>query len=491
MPPPEAFSAGLTVGLAYTAPRVQIHSGSSRKIATVGPPRGFTPVRMSSTPDLLELVALGVFVVALAHTFSAHLFERLAHRLPRHGGLLHLLGEVEVVFGFWAFVLIALMAVIGDRGAALDYVESRNFTEPLFVFAVMVIAASRPILQTVTRLITALARLLPIANATAVAWLGLAVVPLFGSLITEPAAMTIAALILAPVVFFRREIAEGSKYLALGALFVNVSIGGTLTAYAAPPVLMVATTWGWDSAFMLQHFGWKAAVAVLINATLAVVFLHRALAAAQRVDANDARNAGGSTSSRCAGPSPVPGPAPGADKPVPWFVVTVHAILLAGVVMAAHHPVIFLGLFMLFLGFTVAYPRHQSPLILREALLVAFFLAGLVVLGGMQAWWLQPIVAGLEPAALFVGALGLTAITDNAALTYLGSLVKGLSDPARHALVAGAVAGGGLTVIANAPNPAGVALLKHGFDGAAVNAGRLLLGASIPTLVAAAALWWL
>jgi hypothetical protein len=48
-----------------------------------------------------------------------------------------------------------------------------------------------------------------------------------------------------------------------------VSIGGTLTSYAAPPVLMLASAWQWDSGFMLAHFGWKAAVAVLVNATVA------------------------------------------------------------------------------------------------------------------------------------------------------------------------------------------------------------------------------
>jgi len=175
------------------------------------------------------------------------------------------------------------------------------------------------------------------------------------------------------------------------------------------------------------------------------------------------------------------------EASVPLPVVAIHLALLAGVVVFAHHPVVFLGLFLMFLGFSQAYERHQSPLILKEALLVGFFLAGLVVLGGLQQWWLQPIVSSLAPVALFLGALGLTAITDNAALTYLGSLIAGISDASKYMLVAGAVAGGGLTVIANAPNPAGVALLRRGFDGETIGAGGLLLGALGPTLVAAAA----
>src|SRR5262249_11249535 len=157
-------------------------------------------------------------------------------------------------------------------------------------------------------------------------------------------------------------------------------------------------------------------------------------------------------------------------------ITVVHLALLAGVVLLAHYPVAFMGLFLLFLGFTQAYERHQSPLLIREALLVAFFLAGLVVLGGQQQWWLAPIVSSLDPVALFFGALGLTAITDNAALTYLGSLITDITDETKYMLVAGAVAGGGLTVIANAPNPAGLALLKRGFTDECVGAGGLFLG---------------
>ena len=413
--------------------------------------------------SLIQIVGAVLFGAALIHTFAAKSFEILSHRHPRHAGLFHLLGEVEVVFGIWAFVLIVAMAILADPASAIDYAESRHYTEPLFVFTVMVVAASRPVLEAVRGLITAVARLLPLSTNLAQVWLGLALVPLAGSLITEPAAMTLAALILAPQIF-RQGIPEWLKYGALGVLFVNVSIGGTLTSYAAPPVLMVASTWQWSTAFMAATFGWKAALAVLINATGMVFMLRRHISSSQpAATATDSAPA----------------------EPIPLLVTAIHFIFLVGVVLLAHHPVLFLSLFLFFLGYTNAYERHQNPLILKEALLVGFFLAGLVVLGGMQQWWLQPIISNMRPTVLFFGALGLTAITDNAALTYLGSLIVGMSDQAKYMLVAGAVAGGGLTVIANAPNPAGVALLRRGFNDESISAGGLLLGALPPTVVAA------
>jgi len=408
----------------------------------------------------MQQIGVVLFALALLHTFSTSLFEVLAHRHPRHAGLFHLLGEVEVVFGFWAAVLMLCMAFVDGSTAAIDYAESRHYTEPLFVFVVMVVAASRPVLETARALVRALARLSPARTEVAQAWLGLALVPLAGSLITEPAAMTLAALMLAPTVF-RPGTPEWLKYGALGVLFVNVSIGGTLTAYAAPPVLMVAGAWGWDSAHMLARFGWRALVAVLVNASVITWLLRPHL---RPLDAS------------VEGESPVR---------VPPLVALIHLGFLAAIVLLAHHPVLFVGLFLLFLGFTQAYARYQDPLILKEGLLVGFFLAGLVVLGGMQQWWLQPIVSNLGATKLFFGALGLTAITDNAALTYLGSLIAGLSEREQYMLVAGAVAGGGLTVIANAPNPAGAALLRRGFNEETIGAVGLLLGALAPTCAAA------
>jgi len=359
-------------------------------------------------------------------------------------------------------VLIIAMALVAGGSTAVAYAESRKFTQPLFVFVIMVVAASRPVLLFVQAALSLLARQLPGRSEVTEVWLGLALVPLVGSLITEPAAMTLAALTLAPRVF-RAGMPEWKKYAALGVLFVNISIGGTLTAYAAPPVLMVASAWNWDTAFMASEFGWKAVLAVLVNATAATMLL--------------AADAGGHA----------PDASAAQTRPVPLLISLIHLLFLGAVVASAHHPVIFLGLFLLFLGFTQAYSAHQDALLLKEGLLVGFFLAGLVVLGGLQQWWLQPLVSGLAPLALFFSALGLTALTDNAALTYLGSLIPDLSEESRYMLVAGAVAGGGLTVIANAPNPAGVALLRRGFNDESIGAGGLLAGALAPTAVACVA----
>ncbi len=411
-------------------------------------------------PTFLPWIAAGIFALAVLHTFCTKYFEHLAHTHPRHAGIWHLLGEIEVVFGLWAMVLALTMFALVGQAPTLQYLESRNFTEPLFVFAIMVIAGTRPILQACGLLVQHIARLVPLPSALTHYFLLLSVVPLLGSWITEPAAMTLAALMLRDSVF-AAQVSERLKYATLGVLFVNVSIGGTLTPFAAPPVLMVAATWNWDLAYMLQTFGWKAALAVFVNAALVTMLVRDELL-------------------RLGEPSKT-------QLTVPPIMVMVHLAFLSGVVLFAHHPVVFMGLLLFFIGFANAYTKYQDRLILREALLVAFFLAGLVVLGGQQSWWLQPLLMGLNADAVFYGAIALTAITDNAALTYLASLVPGLSEEFKVAIVAGAVTGGGLTVIANAPNPAGVSILKDRFDEGVVSPGKLLVAALVPTAVAALA----
>ena len=409
-------------------------------------------------PTTIELIGAILFGVALIHTFSTKFFQHLAHTRPAHSGIWHFLGEVEVVFGLWALVLTLAILSIDGKQAATTYLEQQSFTEPMFVFAIMVIAGSRPILQFAMLCVKKIAKIIPWSDGRAFYFVTLSFVPLLGSFITEPAAMTLAGLMLLER-YYSRGITTKLKYATLGVLFVNISIGGTMTTFAAPPVLMVATKWGWDLAFMFSTFGWKAIIVVLVNTLVAAFVFRRELSEIHFDEESQ-------------------------EKVVPLPVLFIHLFFLVGVVVFAHHPEVFMGLLLFFIGFAHAYERYQDRLILREGLLVAFFLAGLVVLGAQQKWWLQPLLVGMDTTVLFYGATFLTAFTDNAALTYLGSLLEGTSPEFQYSLVAGAVTGGGLTVIANAPNPAGFAILKESFEDDSIHPLGLLVAALPPTFVA-------
>jgi len=408
-------------------------------------------------PTTIQAVAAALFALALIHTFSTKFFEHLAHTRPAHAGVWHLLAEVEIVFGVWAMLFMAIMGVLEGFNTAMAYLDGRNFTEPLFVFAIMVVAASKPVLQVSSAAVQALVRVMPLPKPLAFFFTVLGIVPLLGSFITEPAAMTLAALLMKDTIFAKAS--RRLQYAALGALFVNVSIGGTLTHFAAPPVLMVAAKWNLDIVYMLTHVGWKAAFAVFINAGV-LTFLF----------ANELKAMGNTAQSPYTG--------------VPGWMVGVHLAFLVAIVVFSHHPAAFIAVFLLFMGVATAYPTYQERLILREGLLVAFFLGGLVVLGGMQQWWLEPLLLSMNETTVYFGATALTAITDNAALTYLASTVEGLSPEFKYAVLTGAVTGGGLTIIANAPNPAGASILKSTFHEGAISPLSLFLGALPPTIVA-------
>lgn len=427
-------------------------------------------------------VATGIFVLAVLHTFAANTFKRWAHDAqhahdarrearglgPQPGFIpeaLHFLGEVEVVFGLWVVALLAAISAWFGWQTATDYINHTvNYTEPMFVVVIMAVAATRPIIGFAEAMMRRLAAL---GGATPASWwLAILIVgPLLGSFITEPGAMTISALLLSRQ-FFDLQPGRALRYATLGLLFVSVSIGGTLTHFAAPPVLMVARHWDWSFGFMATTFGWKAVVAIAISTLLYYVVFRRelsSLAARPAVPDEDLK-----------------APAPG----VPAGVVLVHIAFLAFIVFEAHYPTLFIGAFLFFLGFAKATSPHQSAIELRGPLLVGFFLAGLVTHGGLQGWWIGPVLGGLSAVPLFAGATILTAFNDNALITYLATLVPDLSDTLKYAVVAGAVTGGGLTVIANAPNPAGQAILgKHFKDG--VSPLWLFAGAVVPTLIAA------
>jgi hypothetical protein len=415
-------------------------------------------------PTSIQIIGTALFAIAILHTFSVGFFVRLAGRYPFHAGLLHMFAEVEFVFGFWALllVLVIAMAAVGGEGgpvsAVADYLAGRDYTEPMFVFAIMVVAASKPVLAFASLIVRLVARVLPITPAVAVYFTILSVVPLLSSFITEPAAMTLAALMLKDI-YYSKGMSNRLMYATIGVLFVNVSIGGTLTNFAAPPVLMVAKEWDWSSWFMLSNIGWRSALAVTVNSLVVAMIFRKEIV---RFSLSSGHR----------------------DSPaVPALVIVLHLLLLFLIVLFSHHPAVFMGILLIFMALARAYSDYQEPLILREALMVGCFLAGLVTLGGQQSWWLQPLLSQMSVTTVYYGATALTAVTDNAALTYLGSLVEGLSDEFKYALVTGAVTGGGLTVIANAPNPAGSSILHGYFAGGAVNPLRLLVAAFPPTVV--------
>jgi MFS family permease len=431
----------------------------------------------STAPSTLELIGTTLFGLAILHTFLVQYFLRWSGNfekgsIPNH--LLHLLSEIEVVFGLWASLLLISMWSLEGSEFTVHYQSSLNFTEPLFVFCIMVIAATRPLLSLVEDIIAhvsqALQKILRTPAKGTDVFVVLSLGPLLGSLITEPAAMTVTALLLSTI--FRNPPAR-LAYFLMAVLFVNVSVGGALTPFAAPPLLMVASRWQWDLPFVFQHFGIKSIIIVIINALLLVTFFRR-----------DIQN-------HCANLQEASQKKDVKFGQIPLWVTGLHLVFLAFLVLTGHHASLFMGIFLLFLGVSTVTQKYQDSLRLRESLLVGFFLAGIVVFGALQTWWLTPLLASLSETLLFTGATALTAITDNAALTYLGSQVAGLSVDSRYALVAGAIAGGGLTVIANAPNPAGYSLLSHKFPEGTVNPLRLFVAALLPTLVAVLCLWFL
>ena len=439
-------------------------------------------------------VATGIFVLAILHSFAVARFAALAHRVQHHhdedarakgrtatpsvmAEMLHFLGEVEVVFGLWAVVLAVAMTAYAGWDTTTHYLNSTvDYTEALFVVVIMALASTRPVVVFAE---SALRRLANAGGGTPAAWwiTILTIGPVLGSFITEPAAMTICALLLARQ-FYDLQPGATLRYATLGLLFVNVSIGGTLTHFAAPPVLMVARTWGWDTPFMAGHFGWRSVVAITIS-TIVYYLLFRTefRRLAKRGPQPDIEQPDAET--------------PGIVLlPVPPWVTSVHVSFIAWTVFISHYPALFLGGFLFFLGFVRVTAAYQSRLELKTPLLVGFFLAGLVIHGTLQGWWIAPVLGSLAEAPMFLGSAILTAFNDNALIAYLATLVPNLGDGVKIAVVEGAVVGGGLTVIANAPNPAGQALLSRFFGGSVSPLG-LLLGALVPTLIAAAVFRWL
>lgn len=384
-------------------------------------------------PTVIQIIGTVFFCFAIIHTFVAPKIADFGHHYKSNSWqnkLFHYLGEVECAFAIWSLFFFLFLGIHSGFFSVVDYFDKTNFTEPAFVFVIMFMASTKPVIRLTEIAIINLSKILPFGKKLSFYLTLLIVGPLLGSLITEPAAMTVCALILLEK-FYEQQMSTKFKYATLGLLFVNISIGGTLTHFAAPPVVMVASKWGWDSLYMLTHFGYKAALAIIFSTvSYAIIFRQELVGNVSLAKPKD------------------------SGKEPKWWLIVSHIIFILAVVLSSHHMSFFLSVFFLFLVFVIITHEYQHNIEIRPSLMVGVFLAGLVLLGQQQAWWLQPLLASISDLTLYFGATALTAVTDNAALTYLGSLVE-LNDSAKYSLVAGAVTGGGLTVIANAPNPAG------------------------------------
>ena len=450
-------------------------------------------------------IASVIFVLAILHTFSCGYITKAAENAKRRFELgeeaaragadkgacgrslgikrvsfkaatLHLLGEVEAVFALWLIPLLVCMACVYGWHGMTSYIDGLTFTdkkyvEPLFVVIVMYMASTRPVIQASSAFISLFARAL--GGGVRAWWLAiLCVGPLMGSLITEPAAITICATLLLGK-FFVLKPRPVLRYATIGLLLVAISAGGTLTHFAAPPVLMVAREWGWDTPFMFEHFGWKAIVGICVSAVAYAVIFAKDFSALENYSHRIGEKSGNYASVRA-----------------PLWVVAVHCAFLAFTVTCLHHPILFVFAFLLFLAFQGATEHYQDRPHIRVPLMVGVFLASLVTHGSLQSWWIAPVLETFDENALFAGSMFLTSFNDNAAITYLASLVPDFSDSMKYMVVAGAVAGGGLTVIANAPNPAGLALLKNHFDGG-ISPLKLLYASVLPTAFLALAFYLL
>ncbi|GJQ58690.1 MAG: hypothetical protein D8M57_11635 [Candidatus Scalindua sp. AMX11] len=439
----------------------------------------------------LNLVVSLLFVCAIFHTFFTKKFRQYAHKLEeRHkeqrenqeksvkytdevveevsflSELFHFLGEVEVVFGLWVIPVFWIIAYHYGMDNSIAYISTINYTEPLFVVVIMTLAATRPIVRLSEKILCQISKLGK--GSPASMWFTvLTVGPILGSLITEPAAMTISALILAKQ-FYARKPSLTFAYATLGLLFVNISVGGTFSHFSAPPVLMVAGKWNWDFSFMVSNFGYKALIGIVASNFLYYFVFRREFDKLDKMENLADSNLLIKWDMR--------------EDSVPIGVTVAHIFFMTWTVCFSHHPPMFIAGFLCFLGFVKATVHHQNRTDLKPALLVGFFLAGLVVHGSLQKWWISPILGSFGETPLMIGATVLSAFNDNAAITYLSSFVPTLTDSMKYAVVAGAVAGGGLTVIANAPNPAGQSILQKFFPGGISPLG-LLAGALVPTVI--------
>jgi hypothetical protein len=431
---------------------------------------------LSFTP--FHLISVTLFALAVIHTLFAYKLHNYARHLElkqravrgkKKGLLVQLLfflSEVEVIFALWAIPLFLAICFFYEWKMGLEYINTRDYTEPLFVVVILAMASTKPIVQMAEKLIEGTARLF--GGSLSAWWFVLLTIgPLLGSFITEAAAMALCALLLAREFYEYRPSAK-LAYATLALLFVNISVGGVLTDFASPAVLVLAHCWEWTMGDMFFDFGWKAALGIVL-----ANFLYWLIFRKELILLNARKKASKVFAVKIQKKE---------EKNVPFWVMLVHILFMSWIVITSHYPAIFIASFLFFIAFYQATRDYQYPLHLGRPLMIGLFLAGLVIHGGLQAWWVAAILKDLNPLSVMGVAMGLTGFNDNTLISYLGTLIPSGGDAYEYAIFTGVIAGGGLTIIANAPNPAGYSILKRYFH-SGVSPVQLFVAALIPTLI--------
>lgn len=428
-----------------------------------------------------HLIALLIFVLAIIHTLSVAKIHEYAHamelkespKIHRNQRVrsplvqcLYFLSEVEIVFAFWVIPLFMTMVFFFGWTVALEYVNTRVYTEPLFVAIILAMASTRPIVHAAESMIRWFAK--GLGSSLPAWWFTLLTIgPLLGSLITEAGAMALCALLLSHQ-FYQFHPSSKLAYATMALLFVNISVGGILTDFASPAVLILAHCWHWTTLDMFTTFGWKATLGIIVSNLVYWLYFRKELNMLNIRKRALAVFSSYTTQHK--------------EMPIPKWITFIHMVFMAWIVAVSHYPAIFVAAFLFFIAFHQATRHHQSPIRLARPLLVGLFLAGLVIHGGLQGWWVVKLLEGLQPLAVMGVSILLTGFNDNTAIAYLATLIPDWGEAFKYALFTGVIAGGGLTVIANAPNPAGYGILKKHFE-SGIKPLKLFAFAAIPTLI--------
>lgn len=435
-------------------------------------------------PSYFQITSTLIFVLAIIHTFLTPTFFRLAERLKKRkdqeidgvrwkklhffSEIFYLLSEVEIVLGIWLIPLIFLFILMNGYDAAVNYLNSITYTYSLYIVVIVVVVGSRPIIAYAEKLLDICAHL---AKDTPAAWWWtlLTIGPLLGAIVKEPAAMAISAILLSKK-FYHYNPSRLFQYATLGLLFANVSVGGMLTSFSSRALFIVADVWGWDWLYMLTRFGWKAVIGILLANTLYYFvfrkeFVTRFPAKLPKLKKEE------------------------HDETPPLWITLIHLFFLALIVIFGENAPLFIGAFILFLGFWKATSFYQAPLHLRSAIFVGFFFASLLIHGKLQGWWFVPLMHSFGDFGTMMGSFVLSGFIDNAVVSYLSLEVPGLDEMKHYLIVVGAMSAGALTIIANAPNPVGHAILRGVFQ-SRISLVGLLLGALAPSLIFLAVFWF-